>query len=98
MKKILIILLVVGLSLLLTFLVVVLISSVSDNPEPKETIQNGDYKLELLFEQNGCKMYRFHDNGRYVYWSDCQGKTELEYKESNGKTNSSEYQETITTE
>ena len=92
------ILLIVGISLLLTFLVVALINSVSDNPEPKETIQNGDYKLELLFEQNGCKMYRFYDGGHWVHWSDCQGKTEREYKKSNGKTSSSEYQETITTE
>jgi hypothetical protein len=92
------ILLIVGISLLFTFLVVALINSVSDNPEPKETIQNGEYEIELLFEQNGCKMYRFHDNARWVYWSDCQGKTEIKRTESNGKTNSSEYQETITTE
>lgn len=92
------ILLIVGMSLLLTFLIVAFVNSFSEEDKPKETIQNGDYKLELLFEQNGCKMYRFHDNGRYVYWSDCQGKTEIEHKESNGKTNSSEYQETITTE
>jgi hypothetical protein len=95
MKKILII---AGASLLLTFVIVAFLNSFSDRSEPKETIQNGDYKIEFLFEQNGCKMYRFLDNGRWVYWSDCQGNTQREYKESNGKTNSSEYQETITTE
>ncbi len=40
----------------------------------QESVQNGNFTVEYLFEQNGCKMYRFKDGGRYVYWSDCQGK------------------------
>lgn len=47
-----------------------------------QTTNNGSkYKSEFLFEQDGCKMYRFTDEiGRVVYWSNCKGKTE--YKSS----------------
>lgn len=34
----------------------------------------GDYKVELLFEKDGCKMYRFYD-GKTIYWCDCSGQT-----------------------
>lgn len=43
-------------------------------------------KLELLFEKDGCKMYRFYDD-HYVYWSDCSGRVESQYQESSGKGN-----------
>jgi hypothetical protein len=54
--------------------------------EPINTVQSGDFTIELLFEKNGCKMYRFKDNGRYVYWSDCSGRTEQSITRNNGKT------------
>lgn len=41
--------------------------------------KKGNYNIEFLFEQNGCKMYRFYDN-RYVYFSDCSGKTSYQTK------------------
>ncbi|WP_312190174.1 hypothetical protein, partial [Sphingobacterium sp.] len=36
-------------------------------------------KLDLLFEKDGCKVYRFYD-GQAVYWSDCRGNIEYDYK------------------
>lgn len=45
----------------------------------------GNYKVELLFENDGCKVYRFYD-GRYVYYTDCSGKISYEYSSKNGKT------------
>lgn len=44
----------------------------------KESVQNGNFKVDFLFEQNGCKIYRFKDGGRYVYWSDCQGRVQYD--------------------
>ncbi len=38
--------------------------------EPKQTEQNGNFKIEFLFEKDGCKMYRFRDGARYIYWTD----------------------------
>lgn len=37
--------------------------------KPASTTQIGEIKLDLLFEKDGCKVYRFYDSGRYVYWS-----------------------------
>lgn len=42
--------------------------------ESIETEQKGEFKVELLFEKNGCKVYRFVDAGEYIYWSDCSGR------------------------
>lgn len=38
---------------------------------------NQDYKVEYLFEQGGCKVYRFRDANKYgqyyVYFTNCNG-------------------------
>lgn len=47
--------------------------------EAISTDQNGDFKVELLFEKDGCKMYRFYDGGRAIYWSNCSGNTQYTY-------------------
>jgi len=64
----------------------------------QELITNGSFQLEFLFEQNGCKMYRFEDNGRFIYWTDCQGKIQSDYERNNGKHRKYYKEETITTE
>jgi hypothetical protein len=35
---------------------------------------NKDYKVEYLFEHEGCKVYRFQDLGRWVYFTNCNGE------------------------
>ena len=75
-------------------LVAVFISSCKE--EAQSTIQNGNFKIEFLFEQNGCKMYRFQDGGRYIYWSDCQGKIQSDYSQSTGKGTTTHHFESIT--
>lgn len=64
--------------------------------DAKESVQNGDFKVEFLFEQNGCKMYRFKDGGTYVYWSDCQGKVQYDYSTQSGKSRVTHKMETVT--
>lgn len=34
---------------------------------------NPSYRVEYLFEHDGCKVYRFRDMGNYVYFTNCQG-------------------------
>lgn len=34
---------------------------------------NSTYKVEYLFEHEGCKVYRFMDMGHYIYFTNCQG-------------------------
>jgi len=35
---------------------------------------NSTYKVEYLFEHEGCKVYRFWDYGHYVYFTNCNGE------------------------
>lgn len=35
---------------------------------------NNSYKVEYLFEHEGCRVYRFEDGSRYVYFTNCQGE------------------------
>lgn len=51
----------------------------------KQSFNKGDFQLELLFEHEGCKIYRFVDY-RTIYWSDCRGKITEQHTESNGKS------------
>lgn len=34
---------------------------------------NTTYEVDYLFEHDGCKVYRFQDDGRYVYYTNCTG-------------------------
>ncbi len=47
--------------------------------EAESVSKKVDYQVEFLFEQDGCKVYRFFD-GRTVYFSDCSGKTSYQTK------------------
>lgn len=55
-----------------------------------EQTTNAEIKMELLFEKDGCKIYRFVDAGHAVYWTDCRGKVESVYSQSNGKSSHEE--------
>ena len=35
---------------------------------------NKSYKVDYLFEHEGCKVYRFWDMGNYVYFTNCVGE------------------------
>ena len=38
-----------------------------------------DYRVQFLFECNGVKVYRFHDCGEDVYFTDANGMTKYQY-------------------
>lgn len=51
-----------------------LLSCVYQKPISKITATNNKtYLVEYLFEHEGCKVYRFSDNGHYVYYTNCNG-------------------------
>ncbi|NDW17953.1 DUF4884 domain-containing protein [Dysgonomonas sp. 216] len=35
---------------------------------------NNTYTVSYLFEHEGVKVYRFYDNGQYVYFTNCGGE------------------------
>lgn len=59
-----------------------------------KTIQtnNPNYNVKLLFENDGCKVYRFLDQQsyEYVYYTDCRDNgstvTSMQWQERRGKT------------
>lgn len=53
-------------------------------PISNSQTNNPKIKVELLFEHEGCKVYRFED-GYYRYFSDCRGSIETQYAASCGK-------------
>lgn len=65
------------------FLILIVGLFASCKRDAVSTERKEDFELELLFEKDGCKMYRFWD-ARWVYWSTCEGQTS--WIESNGKT------------
>jgi hypothetical protein len=66
--------------------------------DAKESTKDGDFTIELIFEKDGCKMYRFRDAGDFIYWSNCEGRTEYEKTVSTGKTTVIKRHQLITTE
>jgi hypothetical protein len=64
----------------------------------QEVNQAGDFSVELLFEKDGCRMYRFKDGSQYIYWSNCSGKTFIQ-QQSGGKYSHTEtLQQSVATE
>jgi Domain of unknown function (DUF4884) len=55
----------------------------TQNPENNQT-----YKVDYLFEHDGCKVYRFYDRGNCVYFTNCNGEAIV-------KTDSTEVRNTI---
>jgi hypothetical protein len=53
--------------------------------DPVAVTKEGEYTIEYMFTADGCRMYRTNDGGRYIYWTNCQGSTQVDVTE--GKTN-----------
>jgi hypothetical protein len=68
------------------FIGLILIFLLSCKGEAKEVHQDGDFKIEFLFEQDGCKIYRFKDSGRYIYWTNCSGNIQSNYHQQAGRS------------
>ena len=64
---------------------VALLASCKSDPVSVERSSNGQIEIELVFEKDGCKMYRFNDGMQRVYYTDCTGKTHYQEYHSNGK-------------
>jgi hypothetical protein len=65
---------------LLIIAIVLFCSCEKDAEKPSIATSNGAISISMLFEHEGCKVYRFYDNGNAIYYTDCRGKVEYEYK------------------
>lgn len=60
--------------LLMLFLGTLFHSCFSGRPlERTYSDNNEEYKVDYLFEHDGCRVYRFKDKGNYVYFTNCNG-------------------------
>lgn len=56
------------LKLLLPLLI---LASCAKDPVSTSTTNNSNIPVSTLFEHEGCKVYRFQDEGRYRYFTNC---------------------------
>ena len=64
-------------------LVLLVLYGCAEKLETFET-NNADYKVDFLFEHDGCRMYRFKD-GRSIYFTKCGTRSMTNRLESCGK-------------
>lgn len=50
----------------------------------EERTNNRNFRVDLLFEHDGINVYRFHDNGRYHYFTS-RGETIVSQSKHSGK-------------
>jgi hypothetical protein len=60
-----------------TFIFITTLIYLTSCDEPIQTKQtnNADYQVQYLFTNDSCNVFKFEDNGNYVYFIDCTGKT-----------------------
>lgn len=58
--------------MLKTLIAVLALSACSGSPQTSKQV--GNFKVEQLFTENGCTLYRFQDgsSGRRVYFAKCE--------------------------
>lgn len=61
-----------------------LLSCAKDPVETKQT-NNDQFPVSLLFEQDGCKVYRFYDVGHHHYYAQCGNKVTTNSTKKCGK-------------
>lgn len=69
---------------IIAIVLVTFFSSCNEEAKEKVVTNNASFNVELLFEIDGCKVYRFMDVGRNRYFSTCQGS--VSWNESIGKS------------
>lgn len=70
--------------------VVAIAGGCANDPIERTQTNNAQIPVDFLFEKDGCKVYRFNDAGRYIYYTSCKGNTTEKHTRSNGKTTTEE--------
>lgn len=58
-------------------LVVLLVACGRAEPVATDDTTNPKVTVDLLFEHDGCKVYRFKDSGNYRYFVNCPDRTTM---------------------
>jgi len=71
----------------LLFILLLLLAGCQENGKEEIKTDNPNFKVVLLFEVEGCKVYRFYDDG-YKYFTTSPGSTFWKDVRSHGKAKS----------
>lgn len=69
----------------LILITIILLTGCSKTPIGIEQTSNSTIQVDLLFEKDGVKVYRFTDYGRPIYYTDARGSTQWSESRNNGK-------------
>lgn len=61
-------------------IIAVMIALTGCEKAPEVQIQSGEFNVERLFTVDGCTAYRFRDSDRAIYYTNCNGSTQSEYR------------------
>jgi hypothetical protein len=67
------------------FLAGSLVACNETKPLVNKQTNNPEINVSVLFEIDGCKVYRFYDDGRNRYFTNCDGRTISEHTENCGR-------------
>ena len=70
------------------------LSGCGEDPVSQSRTDNPAINVGLLFEHEGCRVYRFKDYGRPIYYTHCpSGASRTEWHEhtNNGKTSTTQW-------
>ncbi len=83
-------------SILIAAIIASSFSGCEERAEPihQAMTNNAQITVDFLFENDGCKVYRFVDNGRSIYYTNCTGKTQYSYS-TGGKTPTTHHIESL---
>lgn len=66
-----------------------MLAGCTGDPQDVSPTSNDQYKVDLLFEHEGCRVYRFRDGNDRIYYAHCQHgivRTERNEYHSTGKS------------
>jgi hypothetical protein len=67
-------------------ILLVSVALVACSKPPESSVTKGQFKVETLFTNEGCTVYRFEDGGHDVYYTNCRGETSNSYSCGKGCT------------
>lgn len=62
--------------------VLILLLGIACSEKPQETLStsNPNIQVDLLFEKDGCRIYRFFDEGRPQYFANCPNHSTVSWE------------------
>jgi hypothetical protein len=70
---------------LLTVILCLSMAGCESPPIQTDKTNNQNFVVEFLFEHDGCRIYRFQDDGRNIYYAHCNQYVQSFWQQGDGK-------------